>query len=56
MPIINLIMFLLTLGSYVGLKLTGHSDPATENALIGFAGISLGGHVGSTTPVFNGGK
>lgn len=50
MNIFNLIMFLVSIGSLLGLKLTGHSDPGTDQVLTGLAATSLGFHAGATFP------
>jgi hypothetical protein len=56
MPIINLIMFLASIGSIIGLRLSGHSDPALESMLTALAGGSMGAHAGATIPALGGAK
>jgi hypothetical protein len=56
MPIVNIVMFAISIASYVGLKFTGHSDAATDQVLVGLASASLGAHAGATVPALGGSK
>lgn len=56
MPLINLIMFVVSVLSMVGLKLSGHSDPATDQILSALAFGSVGAHAGASGVLTGGSK
>jgi hypothetical protein len=54
MPVINLLMFLSSIGSMIFMHVTGHAEPGLDHVLTMLAGASVGAHAGATLPI--GGK
>jgi hypothetical protein len=54
MPVINLIMFLSSIGGMIYTHVTGHAEPGLDQLFTMLAGASVGAHAGATLPV--GGK